>query len=160
MGSLDSNGLRIVQRDTRYKHLGNFINRTSITGVAIDETIKNTSTSVEREKFTTDATSSGNLEHDVTRKIAGIHVSVSHRESVLHQNKTGLQTASGVLGANALGPMTTINEKKKFFLDSDRNRKSGFANWNIYSASGIPVTAASGTTDTDISPTATFDSKG
>jgi hypothetical protein len=112
---------------------------------------------VERQKFTHDATASGNLEHDVTRKISGIHVSVSHREAVLEQNKTPIQAATGVLSADALGPMETVTERKIFFLDSDRGKKAGFADWNIFDAAGTAVSAASGTTDTDITPNATFD---
>lgn len=160
MGSLTASGLRIPQQDARYKHLGAYINETSITGVPLNNSIENTSISVEREKFTADATASGNLEHDVTRKISGIHTSVSHREAVLQQNKTGLQIASGVLGADALGPMETVTERKVFFLESDRNKSSNFAAWTIFNSSGIPVGAADGTTDTDISPNATFDSEG
>lgn len=156
MGSLSPSGQRIVQIDVRYKHIGNVLYETSITGVPLNNQILTTSQSVEREKFTADSTSSGNLEHDVTRKISGIHTSVSHREAILQQNKTPLQIASGVLSANTLGPMETVTERKIFFLDSDRGLTSGFADWTIFSASGIPVTAASGTTDIDISPNATY----
>lgn len=155
MGSLSPSGLRIPQPDTRYRHLGNFVSETSITGVPLDNQITVQSISVEREKFTADATSSGNLEHDVTRKISGIHVSVSHREAILEQNRTVPQ--SGALSADALGPMETVTERKIFFIDSDRGKTSGFADWEIFDSAGNPVSAASGTTDTDITPNATYD---
>lgn len=160
MGSLTASGLRIPKPDTRYRHTGRLISETSISGVPLNNTIVNTSTSAEREKFTADGSSGGNLEHDVTRKISGIHTSVSHREAVLQQNKTGLQIASGVLGANALGPMTTVTERKVFFIESDRGKSNNFADWTIFNSSGIPVGAGDGTTDVDISPDATFNSQG
>ena len=157
MGSLSPSGLRIVQQDVRFRHYGKNISLTSITGVPQDDTIQAPSISTNREKFAVASSSSGNLEHDVTRKISGIHVSISHREAILQQNKTAVQIASGVLGGNALGPMETVTERKVFFLDSDRGKSSGFADYQIFSASGIPITAADGVTDTDITPNATFD---
>ena len=157
MGSLSPSGLRIPQRDVRYRHVGSYVSETSITGVPLNTQISTSGISVEREKFTANGLPGGNLEHDVTRKISGIHVSVSHREAVLQQNKTPQQAATGVLSADAIGGMETITERKIFFLDSDRNKKSGFADWNIFDAAGTAVSAASGTTDTDITPNATFD---
>ena len=155
MGSLTASGVKITQSDTKYRHQGSFISLASITGAS--STVANTSQTVERQKFTAGASSSGNLEHDVTRKFSGIHVSVSHREAVLQQNKTATQIASGVLSANALGPMETITERKVFFIESDRGKSSSFADWTIYSASGVPVGENDGTTDTDITPNATYD---
>ncbi len=70
---------------------------------------------------------------------------------------TALQIASGILSADAIGPMETITERKVFFIDSDRGKVSGFADWTIFSASGIAVGTSEGTTDTDITPNATFD---
>jgi hypothetical protein len=160
MGSLSPSGLKIPQQDTRYRHIGSLISETSVTGIALNNTIENTSQSVEREKFTANGLVGGNLEYDVTRKISGIHTSVSHRESVLRQNKTALQIASGILGADALGPMETVTERKIFFLETDRNKSSNFANWTIFNSSGIPVGASEGTTDIDISPNATFNNQG
>lgn len=157
MGSLSPSGLRIPQKDVRYRHVGSYVSQTSITGVALNTQISSSGISVEREKFTANGLVGGNLEHDVTRKISGIHVSVSHREAILQGNKTGLQIASGVLGGDALGPMETVTERKVFFLDSDRNKSSGFSDLTIFSASGYPVGSSDGTTDTDISPTPTFD---
>ena len=96
----------------------------------------------------------------MTRKFSGVHVSISHREAVLQQNKTPLQIASGVLGADAIGPMETVTERKVFYIESDRGKSSNFADWTIFNSSGIPVGANDGTTDTDISPNATFNSQG
>lgn len=157
MGSLSPSGLRIPQKDTRYRHVGSYISQTSITGVALNTQISSSGISVERQKFTANGLAGGNLEHDVTRKISGIHVSVSHREGILQGNKTGLQIASGVLGGDALGPMETVTERKVFFLDSDRGKSSGFSDLTIYSPSGYLPGSWAGTTDTDISPTPTFD---
>lgn len=112
---------------------------------------RNADNSVERAKFTADATESGNLEHDVTRKIDGVHVSVSHREAILAQNR--LPSQSGQLsGGDALGPMQTISERKIFYLESDRGKSSGFEDWTIFDSSGDAVGQNSGTTDTDITP--------
>jgi hypothetical protein len=123
----------------------------------LDTTVASLPISVEREKFTADATSSGNLLHAVTRKLSGISVGVSSREAILHQNKTAEQVASGVLGGDALGPMETVTARKVFFLDSDREKTSGLAAWKIFSASGVPVGETNGVTDIDITPNATFD---
>jgi hypothetical protein len=157
MGSLSPSGTVIPQLDIRHSHRDTDIKVTSVINPALDETVASLPLSVEREKFTADASSSGNLLHHVTRKISGIHVSVSKREAILQQNKTAIQIASGVLGSNAIGPMETITERKAFFLDSDRDKTSGLAAWTIFSASGVPVGEAEGTTDTDITPNATFD---
>lgn len=111
---------------------------------------RNADNSVEREKFTADGTASGNLEHDVTRKIDGTFVSVSHREAILAQNRLPSQSGQ-LLGADALGPMQTITERKVFWLDSDRGKDSGFEDWNIFDANGDAV-GSNGVTDTDITP--------
>jgi len=111
---------------------------------------RNADNSVEREKFTADGTASGNLEHDVTRKIDGAHVSISHREAILTQNRLPSQSGQ-LLGADALGPMQTLTERKVFWLDSDREKSSGFEDWNIFDANG-DAAGSNGTTDTDITP--------
>lgn len=91
--------------------------------------------SIERNKFTN---ASGHFESIVVRA-EGIHTSVSKRQ------------------AEATGPMHTITERKVFFIDSDLQVTSGnYADWNIFTAAGLPVVSTSGTTDTDISPNATF----
>ena len=91
----------------------------------------------EFNKFTND---SGNLRHVVTRAM-GIHTSIQDRESP----------------NSALGPMVARTERKVFFIDSDLGKSSGFADWEIFDASGCPVGTQSGVTDTDISPAPTFD---
>jgi len=92
---------------------------------------------IEYDKFAND---SGNLQHVVTRAM-GIHTSVMDRES-----------------PNAgSGPMVARTERKIFFFDSDRNKTSGFADWEIFDASGCPVGTSLGTTDTDVSPAPTYD---
>jgi hypothetical protein len=96
--------------------------------------------SVERQKFTDDDTAAGNLEWQVTRKISGNHVSVSTMET-----------------DGSLGRAQSISERKVFFNESDRTKTSGFSDWTIFNAAGSGVGASTGTTDTDITPAATFD---
>lgn len=98
-------------------------------------TERNADNSINRSLFTTDATASGDLKHNVTRKINGIQVSVSKRQTV-----------------NSLGPMRTVTERKVFFTPQDRNQSTPVSDWNIFNASGVPVGAGAGTTDTDITP--------
>jgi len=86
------------------------------------------------------ANSSGNFQHVVTRAIGGTHVSVTDRQAV---------------GSSA--PMESISERKVFFISSDREKTSNFADWTIFNSSGVPVGAAAGITDTDVTPNATFD---
>jgi hypothetical protein len=92
---------------------------------ALSLTERKADNSVNRELFTHDATPSGELEHDVTRCINAIQVSVSHRQT-----------------NDALGPMRTVTERK-IFASGD---------WNIFNASGVAVGATLGTTDTDVTP--------
>lgn len=151
MGSLTPSGTAISQVDARFRIAnGKEIKKVvvAVDGSTTTATIDNSSISTNRAIFTADATASGNLEHDVTRNIAGIHVSVSHRESLLQQNKTGAQIASGVPG----DIMQSITERKIFFLDSDRNKTSGFSDLTIFNAGGEAVGGAAGTTDTDVTP--------
>lgn len=96
-------------------------------------------TSVEREKFTVTGTASGSLEYEFTRKITGEHTSVSTKQD-----------------RATLGPPVTVTERKVFYIDSDRGKSSAFAAWTIYDSSGNAVGATLGTTDTDITPAATF----
>ncbi len=117
-------------------------------GMSHDE--RNADNSVERQKFTANGIASGNLEHDVTRKIGGTHVSVSHREAILAQNRLSSQSGQ-LLGGDSLGPMTTITERKIFWLDSDRGKSSGFEDWDIFDTNGDAV-GSNGATDTDITP--------
>jgi len=77
-------------------------------------------------------------EHKVTRAM-GIHTSVSTR------HYTG---PSG---------MVTAQERKVFWLDSDRDKTSSFADWNVFDANDNPIIAGSGTRDIDFSPDAKFD---
>jgi len=123
----------------------------SSTVLGMSSAERNADNSVERQKFTADGTGSGNLKHDVTRKIDGIHTSVSRREAILSQNRLASQSGQ-LLGGDALGPMQTINERKIFWLDSDRGKSSGFEDWTIFDASGDAVGQNNGTTDTDITP--------
>jgi hypothetical protein len=111
---------------------------------------RNADNSVEREKFTADGTSSGNLEHDVVRK-GGPFVSISHREAILEQNRLAGQSGSIFNGGDALGPMQTISERKVFYLESDRTQASGFEDWTIFDSNGNAV-GSNGTTDTDTTP--------
>ena len=151
MGSLTPSGLTINQSNLRARQGGRVVYLTS--GSGAPEDIANTSFSVEREKFTADATASGNLQHIVARAM-GIHTSISSREAV-----SGPRTVaeSGLVGGDALGPMQTITERKVFFLDSDTDKTSGFADWQIFDGSGCPVGTQNGITDTDVAPGATFD---
>lgn len=114
-------------------------NTVSVTLSGLSAARRNADNSVEREKFTVTGLPSGNLLHVATRKIAGTHTSVSNREAV-----------------NTLAPYDTVTERKIFFVDSDRTLSSGFADWEIFDNAGDAVSAADGTTDTDITPAATF----
>lgn len=98
--------------------------------------------SVERQKFTSTEAESGALSWGYTRKLDGTHVSVSTVEA-----------------DSSLGEAETVTERKVFFIETDRGKTSGFADWNIYT-SGTAVGAGEGTTDTDTSPAATFDGAG
>lgn len=82
--------------------------------------------------------SSGYYTHVVTRTPSALHVSVQRRHG------------------NDQQAMTTVTERKVFFINSDRGKSSGFADWTIYDSEGHAVSATSGTTDTDGSPNATF----
>ena len=140
MGSRNLNGSRINQPDFRLRHKGNLVDITSQSGV--DVAAPNTDTSVEREKFTVDGTVAGNLGWEYTRKISGEHTSVSSLETI-----------------SSLSPAETITERKVFFLPSDRDKSSGFADWTIFDVTGEAVGATTGTTDTDITPSGTFDER-
>jgi len=109
----------------------------TLSGLSLEK--RNADNSVEREKFTVTGLPSGNLLHVVTRKITGEHTSVSNREAT-----------------NTLAPMETVTEKKVFFVDSDRAKSTGFSDWTIFDSSGDAVGETLGTTDTDITPAATF----
>lgn len=132
MGSRKIDGTTIGQPDFRAHHIGSLIQITSLSGV--DSTVENTSTSVNRELFTITDEASGSLGWEYTRCM-GPHVSVSSVE------------ASGSIG----GPLTR-SERKVFYLDSDRGKSSGFADWNIFDNNGVAVGAGDGTTDTDTTP--------
>ena len=82
--------------------------------------------------------SSGYLSHQVVRCL-GSHTSVSHMQ------------ADATFDA-----LRTVQERKVFFIDSDRGKVSGFADWNIFNATGLAVGASAGTTDTDSTPEATY----
>ena len=140
MGSRNSDGSKINQPDFRLRHKGTLVEITSISGV--DTSVANTDTSVEIEKFTVDGSTSGNLGWEYTRKISSEHTSVSALEA-----------------RATLGPAETITERKIFFLASDRNLSSGFADWNIFDSVGEAVGATPGTTDTDITPSGTFNER-
>lgn len=182
MGSLTSSGLPIIQATNtlRHSHNGNFVrqsdtstdeesiaisntglidlnnlgepfgvehrpsqSRTLISGQPLSqrELVYNASATgillSEFNKFTND---SGNLRHVVTRAM-GIHTSVTDRESP----------------NSALGPMVARTERKIFFIDDDSGKSSGLSDWEIFDGSGCPVGTQSGITDTDVSPTPTFD---
>jgi hypothetical protein len=140
MGSRNSDGSRINQPDFRLRHKGTQVEITSQSGV--DVSVPSVDTSVEREKFTVDGSVDGNLSWQYTRKIHGEHTSVSELEA-----------------RDALGPAETITERKIFFLPSDRGETSGFADWNIFDNIGEAVGATPGTTDTDVTPSGTFDER-
>jgi len=184
MGSLTPGGLPITQANNRirHSHRGNFVKRSNtvadtgvvvsnsgvikkenyefphgrefalspdrafISGLPLDarELMWNAAAvtssgirSLELNKFAND---SGNLQHVVTRAM-GIHTSVMDRES----------------SNAACCPMVARTERKTFFLDSDRNKTSGLAAWQIFDASGCPVGTNLGVTDTDVSPEPTYD---
>lgn len=103
-------------------------------------TQRNADNSVERQLYTDTGAASGHLEWDVTRTPAGTHVSIAKLE------------ADGSIGGGV-----SISERKVFFNESDRNKSTGFSDWQIFNASGVAVGAGTGTTDTDITPAATFD---
>ncbi len=140
MGSRNSDGSLVNQPDFRLRHKGNLIDITSQSGV--DITVANTDTSVEIEKFTVDGSTSGNLGWEYTRKFSGIHTSVSSLEA-----------------RGTLGPAETVTERKIFFLPTDRNLSSGFADWTVFDSTGEATGATSGTTDTDITPSGTFNER-
>lgn len=78
--------------------------------------------------------------HKVTRA-EGIHVSISNR------------VAGEVSGVLSTAPMRTMEERKVFFTDDDRNLAAASqSDWTIFDATGIAVTSPDGTTDTDITP--------
>jgi hypothetical protein len=81
---------------------------------------------------------SGYLSHQVTRAM-GIHSSVSHLQADATHDA-----------------LRTVQERKVFFIDSDRGRTSGFADWTIFNATGLAVGASAGTTDMDSLPEATY----
>lgn len=110
--------------------------RATATSRGLTTAEKNADNSVERELYTSNGTSSGNLSFEVSRA-AGIHTSVSTLEA-----------------PGSLGPSETQTERKAFWLDSDRVKTSSFADWNIFNASGLAVGASNGTTDTDSTPAA------
>lgn len=140
MGSRNFDGSKINQPDFRLHHKGRVVEVTSQSGV--DTSVANTDTSVELEKFTVDGTTTGNLGWEITRKISGEHVSVSALEA-----------------RSSLGPADTITERKVFFLPTDRGLSAGFADWTIFDSTGEAVGASTGTTDTDITPSGTFDER-
>lgn len=96
--------------------------------------------SVERQKFTVTGLPSGQLFYDVSRA-EGIHTSLSH-----------------MVATGAIGPNLTSTEQKTFWLPTDRAKTSGFAAWKIFNSTGTSVNADTGTTDTDITPDATYNS--
>jgi len=114
-------------------------NTASVTLSGLSAARRNADNSVEREKFTVTGLPSGNLLHVATRKLDGIHSSVSNREAV-----------------NTLAPYESVTERKIFFIDSDRTLSSGFADWTIFDSDGGAVGATTGVTDIDITPAATF----
>lgn len=87
--------------------------------------------SVERQKFTDNATSSGLLQWQYARH-EGIHTSISNIKCYDSSN-----------------PSFTTSERKIFFVGV-----SGLGDWNIFNAQGRAVGASNGTTDTDITPAA------
>lgn len=139
MGSRKSNGAPILQPDFRLHHIGAVIQKTSLSGV--DTTIANTDTSVEYQKYTHDATSSGLLTWENTRA-EGIHTSVTR-----------------IRARDALGPAIPFSERKVFFVDADRQKSQGFADWNIFNAAGDAVGTTTGTTDTDVTPSGTWNER-
>ena len=134
MGSRQFSGSGIIQSDRRVRHIGSILQLSSQSDG--DTTELNLDTSVEVEKYTVDGSTSGNLGWDYVRA-EGIHTSISHVEG------SGMQVSPSLL----------LSEKKVFFLPSDRDKSSGFANWNIYDTAGNAVGANDGTTNIDITPT-------
>jgi hypothetical protein len=110
-------------------------NTFSVTLSGLSVSLRDADNSIEREKFTDTGLASGNLLHIVTRKIDGIHTSVSNRSA-----------------KNTLSPFETITERKTFFIASDNVKSSGFADWTIFDNTGEAVGATLGTTDTDVTP--------
>lgn len=104
--------------------------------------------SVERAKFTANGQEAGNIQHFVTRKINGIQVSVSNRQAITDPVAANISGSLGLIGADALGPMSTVSERKVFFLQGDRNSSSPAA-WKIFDNSGEAVGPGTGTTDVD-----------
>lgn len=92
-------------------------------------------TSVNRQLFTENSLASGYLTWQITRQIDGIHNSVSKIRTV-----------------SSLGGPQTLSERKIFYIDTDRTKSSGFADWTIFDANGNAVGPTLGTTDTDITP--------
>jgi hypothetical protein len=108
--------------------------------------------SVERQKFTANGQEAGNLQQNVTRKISGIHTSVSNRQAIV--NPVSAQ-ASGLAGGDALGAMQSITERKVFFIPADRGidgQPPSFSDWQIYDSAGNAVGADDGVSDVDITP--------
>ena len=108
--------------------------------------------SVERQKFTANGQEAGNLQHDVVRKITGVHVSISNRQAIVDPVAAN---QSGLAGGDALGAMQTISERKVFFLPEDRGINGAapsFSDWTIFDSSGDAVGPGDGTTDVDITP--------
>lgn len=141
MGSRNFDGSLINQPDFRLRHKGAVVEVTSVTGV--DTTVANTDTSVEIQKYTEDSTANGSLSWQYTRKISGIHTSVS----TLRADPSSQSRAN------------THTERKIFFTAGDRGKSTGFDDWTIFDSTGEAVGATTGTTDTDITPTGTFDER-
>jgi hypothetical protein len=133
----NSGSISTVGANTRGVHFAPGGNGTHTSGIALNR--REVDNSVNRQLFTETGQASGYLSWDYTRKISGEHVSVST-----------------VRAPDALGPTQSDTERKVFFVASDRGKSSNFADWTIFNAAGVAV-GASGTTDTDVTPTATFD---
>lgn len=112
----------------------------TFTSGILPRTRRTADNSVEIEKYTVDGTTSGDLSWQAVRAIDGIHCSVSEKQQA----------------PSSPNASRTVTEEKIFFLASDRNKSSGFADWNIFSVYGEPVTATSGTTRIDVTPSGTF----
>lgn len=170
MGSLRNN-LPIAQDSKVVKHLGNLVrvstvnNDTEIENIANSGTIRDFNSfgivfggsgtftsgltltqmtadnSVDRQLFTENGLASGYLSWEYTRGVDGIQTSVST-----------------VRANSSIGPSVSYTERKVFFIESDRAKSSGLADWNIFTA-GEPVGAALGTTDTDTTPSGTWDER-
>lgn len=133
----NSGTISTIGANTRGVHFAPGGNGTYTSGMALSR--RTADNSVERQKFTETGQASGYLTWDYTRKISAEHVSVAT-----------------VRTPGSLGPTQSDTERKVFFVQSDRTKSSGFADWTIFNAAGVAV-GASGTTDTDVTPTATFD---